>query len=82
MADAVFDLADLDELKRFAYDLEIAKSVKEAGGWENKANMGVAVCSLCDLDTGFVWHFDEKLMDALQYVMHRAELRHAGFVRM
>ena len=70
-----FDLEDLDGLKRFAYDLEIAKSIEEAGGWDHKEEMGVAVCSLADLDTGLVWHFDEKLMDALQYVMHNAMLR-------
>lgn len=75
MPDVTFDLEDLDGLRRFAYDLEIAKSVEEVGGWNHKEEMGVAVCSLCDLDTGFVWHFDEKLMDALQYVMHNAVLR-------
>lgn len=75
MPDVTFDLEDLDGLKRFAYDLEIARSVEEAGGWNHKEEMGVAVCSLCDLNSGLVWHFDEKLMDALQYVMHNAVLR-------
>lgn len=75
MANPSYDIKDLDGLERFAYDLEIARSVDEVGGWENKADMGVAVCSLCDLHTGMLWHFDSHLLESLQSVMETALLR-------
>ena len=59
----------------FVYDVEIAKSVEEAGGWGNHKEMGLAVCSIFDLQTNLTWHYDVTQLEELKQLFLEADLR-------
>jgi DEAD/DEAH box helicase domain-containing protein len=66
---------DIPQIASLVFDVEIQRSPDEVGGWGNKAVMGVAVCSIYDLSTNLIWHFDEHSLSALQKVLTEATLR-------